>query len=697
MEDDEPTSTDNEEPTSIVHEDITKRKPLMQLFVFLLSWQAAFKVSTSAIHSILRFLRFFLHALAAAFSCAELNTYANHIPLTRRTLCKSLKIDEKSFRQYVVCSKCNAVYEHNACLIQKANGFYDIKKCCLIQYPCHPQLSRRVECGGNLLNVIQTKQGLVYRPIKVYPYQSLSTSLSRLALRPSFLQCREEWWNRPDFAGHGYMCDIYDGAVWKEFVDSGFLRAPYNYLLTLNIDWFSPFDRSIYSLGAIYLTIQNLPRSIRYKPENIILVGLIPGPSEPKLTVNGFLAPLVEELTMAWNEGIIVTSPEGTRITIRIVLSCVACDIPATRKVCGFLGHRATLGCHKCLKHFEQVQQDGGSWTNYSGYERSSWTLRSDAEFLYDIKNSFTKEKCSTRAATKYIESQLGGRYSVLMDLPYFQPVRYSVIDPMHNLYLGTGKHMMEVWLSTETLTRAKMSALEEKIYNFVVPDGIGRLPSNVSAKFGGFTADQWKNWITIFSPILLRGCIPDENWRCWMLFVKSCSVLASRTLKMSDAIEADSRLLIFCKKCQELYGEKACTINMHLHLHLLQCIKDYGATSGFWLYAFERYNGLLGSFHTNNKSVECQIMKSFLQQQSLQINTDIYDSEFVATLPTHNKSVDTIYPTLSVNIVQLMEIPFGPIEITQNLYESFSNQLRTFPPIKKKFFIAEPSNHCKK
>ena len=36
-----------------------------------------------------------------------------------------------------------------------------------------------------------------------------------------------------------------------------FLSAPYNYLLTLNVDWFSPFDHGCYSVGAIYLTIQN--------------------------------------------------------------------------------------------------------------------------------------------------------------------------------------------------------------------------------------------------------------------------------------------------------------------------------------------------------------------------------------------------------------------------------------------------------
>ena len=52
----------------------------------------------------------------------------------------------------------------------------------------------------------------------------------------------------------------------------------------LNVDWFQPFkQRSSYSVG-IYFVIMNLPRSQRFKFENVILVGIIPSlESEPKL------------------------------------------------------------------------------------------------------------------------------------------------------------------------------------------------------------------------------------------------------------------------------------------------------------------------------------------------------------------------------------------------------------------------------
>ena len=95
------------------------------------------------------------------------------------------------------------------------------------------------------------------------------------------------------------MSDIHDGRVWKDFQSWNgvpFLSGDNSYGLMMNIDWFQPFKRSQYSMGAIYLAVMNLPRHLRFKSENMILVGLIPGPNKPKLSINTFLKPLVDEL-----------------------------------------------------------------------------------------------------------------------------------------------------------------------------------------------------------------------------------------------------------------------------------------------------------------------------------------------------------------------------------------------------------------
>ena len=68
------------------------------------------------------------------------------------------------------------------------------------------------------------------------------------------------------------------------------------------------------------------------------------------------------------------------------------------------------------------------------------------------------------------------------------------------------------------------------------------------------------------------------------------------------------------------------------MHCHLAEIIKSYGPVHGFWLFSFERYNGILGNQPNNNKSIEPQIMKRFVNDQSIisingpeQFSTDFF------------------------------------------------------------------------
>lgn len=143
-------------------------------------------------------------------------------------------------------------------------------------------------------------------------------------------------------------------------------------------------------------------------------------------------------------------------------------------------------------------------------------------------------------------------------------------------------------------------------------PYSIGRLPLKIGSCFSGFTADQWRNWTISYSPIALRDVLHRDHLQYWLLFVKACNLLSTRYLKKENILLADQYLQFFCKK-YEVNGKEACTPNMHLHLHLKECLNDYGPLYSFWCYAFERYNGMLGKFPTNNKNIEPQLMRKCL------------------------------------------------------------------------------------
>ena len=66
-------------------------------------------------------------------------------------------------------------------------------------------------------------------------------------------------------------------------------------------------------------------------------MGCIPRPNEPELSVNSFLKPLIDELMELWH-GTLIKSGSAFGVTsVRSMLPFISADIPATRKLCGFM------------------------------------------------------------------------------------------------------------------------------------------------------------------------------------------------------------------------------------------------------------------------------------------------------------------------------------------------------------------------
>ena len=74
----------------------------------------------------------------------------------------------------------------------------------------------------------------------------------------------------------------------------------------------------------------------------------------------------------------------------------------------------------------------------------------------------------------------------------------------------------------------------------------------------------------------------------------------------------------------------------MHLSCHLCSCILDYGPLHNFWLFAFERFNGLLGKLPNNNHSIEVQMMRRFqYNADSVSLTApDLFHEEFEHLFP---------------------------------------------------------------
>ena len=585
---------------------------LIWLVYFILIWQYKNYISDNAIEQLLTFVKAFFTCIATALqphiNIELLMVLATNLPTTLYSARKLLNVNRDSFIRYAVCPKCTKLYKMDSILHNDGQQVY-ARTCTNIKYPRakHPKI-----CGSKLVKeVILNGGSKKFYPLKTYCYTSLADSFESLLKRPGFEKDCEAWRKRE--VPEDIFSDVYDGQVWKSFYNwkgnRPFLELPRSYGLMLNVDWFQPFKhRNDVSVGVIYLVIMNLPRKLRFLRENVILVGVIPAFKKEPESLNYFLEPLVDELQALW-VGVkftSCTSPEET-VLIHAALLCCAADIPAARKLCGFLGHNANRGCSHCYKFFPG---GFGEPKDYSGFDdRDRWPKRTPDQHRRDAEKV---KNCTSKTASKKKASHLGTRYTVLLELPYYSSVTMCVIDPMHNLFLGTAKRVFSKWIENDIIAKRDLNTIQERIELFCSSSDLGRLPGNISSNHGGYTAGQWKNFVLLYSMYVLKGVLPDSHFHYWQSFVLACKYLCQPCISKTDLLIADRKLLDFLKAYERINGRLSIMPNMHLHMHLRESVQNYGSVYGFWLFSFERFNGILGAYQTNGREIEVQIMRKF-------------------------------------------------------------------------------------
>ncbi|XP_016195660.1 uncharacterized protein LOC107636683 [Arachis ipaensis] len=100
-----------------------------------------------------------------------------------------------------------------------------------------------------------------------------------------------------------------DSKAWKYFDRKyqQFSQEPHNVRLGLCADRFTPFGQSgkQYSCWPIIVTPYNLPPSMCMKTPYKFLSMIIPGPRNPKTRIDVYLQPLIDELKLLWEDGVL--------------------------------------------------------------------------------------------------------------------------------------------------------------------------------------------------------------------------------------------------------------------------------------------------------------------------------------------------------------------------------------------------------
>lgn len=370
---------------------------------------------------------------------------------------------------YAVCTTCK-------CIHKPSFGHSDKEK----KYPIYPKECTNIpnpggpQCGTLLLERVFAGGIHVWRPILTYAYHDFKDFVASLDARVEIREAMDLACDKAmssNVSGSptelkdvlsGSFARTFKGPDSKLFIDRP--EGEGRLLFSLNLDFFTTEGMRISgakdSTGVLAMACLNLPIDIRYKPHNMYIAGIIPGPHEPILTQsNHFIKPLIDDMTAAWERGILYTHVPGR--LVRCAIACAVCDLPGARKLASLAGVNSHHFCTVCECY-------GRSHIGRLDYE--NWISR-DPNVLR--KNAEDWRDASSISKQKLIFSSHGVRWSELWRLPYWNPSIQLVIDPMHCLLEGlVDDHFRDTLGLTSVEAETKDDVLPAFQFDFVqAPD----------------------------------------------------------------------------------------------------------------------------------------------------------------------------------------------------------------------------------
>jgi len=285
-------------------------------------------------------------------------------------------------------------------------------------------------------------------------------------------------------------------------------------------------------------------------------------------------------------------------VNVRAALLMVACDLPAGKKVSGFAMHGANKGCSRCDKDWGEAKKaptvmrpvgdddshdDGGDEPEVvdaaideetkagqaeakraggdgegkgsavapaippapaapdapsrlmlrRGYKdaRKLAPRRTNVKHRIDAKRWKSANGPTARAA---VQKDTGVKWSQLLDLDYFDPVRMTVIDPMHSFWLGVCRTTLKwlrdkFWPNTTAHGKRVLDDMQSLLDAMIVPAGTVRVIRKWGANMSQLNAGQLRFVMNSASIPLFEDHLSwnSARWSAWLALVEASRILS--------------------------------------------------------------------------------------------------------------------------------------------------------------------------
>ncbi|XP_034937004.1 uncharacterized protein [Chelonus insularis] len=258
--------------------------------------------------------------------------------------------------------------------------------------------------------------------------------LQSLLLRPNFL---DDLNKSPTIGTSTVISDIYNGEMYKNYTDdSGLLahRKP-NISFMFYTNGAPAFKYSKCKVWPIYLIIDELPYNKKILKENIIVAGIWFDPENPN--PNLFLQPLHTEIVQLRRKVFFQTPETTVPITIKALLICGTCDIPAKADFLNHSHHNGFYGCTLCYSSDYNISGTNFGNTHVYPFD-GPLKLRTVDEHRQDVEEAFIEQ-----------ERIFGVKGPSLLFSIMPNAINGMFIDTMHCVFNGVVSKLVHLWFDT--------------------------------------------------------------------------------------------------------------------------------------------------------------------------------------------------------------------------------------------------------
>ena len=350
------------------------------------------------------------------------------------------------------------------------------------------------------------------------------------------MQYRSQYQHTP-----GSFRDVFDGVNYQALrsapvtVHGEPIASPVNYFadprdiaLGLSTDGYGIFTRGQATAWPLIIFNYNLPPKIRFHSDNLLVLGVIPGPNKPA-DMDSFLIPLAEELFQLATGVEAYDALSRSRFNLRAFLLLVFGDFPAVSMLMKMKGVNGISPCRSCKLSAVSMGSGDGNRTYYvppsvdlTGLGRSHEELVAQAELV---------DKASTKAEAEALSKKFGvkGR-SILSDIDSLSFPQSFPPDFMHVAWENVVKTLVTLWSGDykgldEGCRKYRIDKAVWKevgargmASNSTIPSTFGPRIPNIFEKGSYMSADMWSFWTQFLAPVLLRDSFKESE--CYDHFI---------------------------------------------------------------------------------------------------------------------------------------------------------------------------------